>query len=67
MLYYRTDIFEKHGLEAPGTYDEFLDLACRIPELERAWAGWQAAAASGHQASHAFLLHLAPLGGAHLR
>jgi multiple sugar transport system substrate-binding protein len=63
VLYYRTDIFEKHGLEVPGTYDEFLDLACRIPELEPGMGGVASRAASGHQASHAFLLHLAPLGG----
>ncbi|MEM0936328.1 MAG: sugar ABC transporter substrate-binding protein [Pseudomonadota bacterium] len=63
VLYYRTDIFEKHGLDVPATYDEFLDLACRIPELEPGMGGVASRAASGHQASHAFLLHLAPLGG----
>ena len=63
VLYYRTDIFEKHGLEVPDTYDELLELACRIPELEPGMGGVASRAASGHQASHAFLLHLAPLGG----
>jgi multiple sugar transport system substrate-binding protein len=63
VLYYRTDIFEKHGLEVPETYDAFLDLACQIPELEPGMGGVASRAASGHQASHAFLLHLAPLGG----
>jgi len=63
VLYYRKDIFEKHGLTAPETYDELLDLACRIPELEPGMGGVASRAASGHQASHAFLLHLAPLGG----
>ncbi|MEM9013039.1 MAG: extracellular solute-binding protein [Pseudomonadota bacterium] len=63
VLYYRADIFEKHGLEVPTTYDAFLDLACRIPELEPGMGGVASRAASGHQASHAFLLHLAPLGG----
>ena len=63
VLGYRTDIFEKHGLEVPETYDEMLDLACRIPELEPGMGGMSSRAASGHQASHAFLLHLAPLGG----
>lgn len=63
VLYYRTDIFEKHGLSVPETYDELLDLACRIPELEPGMGGVASRAASGHQASHAFLLHLAPLGG----
>lgn len=63
VLGYRTDIFEKHGLEVPETYDEMLDLACKIPELEPGMGGMSSRAASGHQASHAFLLHLAPLGG----
>jgi multiple sugar transport system substrate-binding protein len=63
VLFYRADVFEKHGLEVPETYDAFLDLACRIPELEPGMGGVASRAASGHQASHAFLLHLAPLGG----
>lgn len=63
VLGYRTDIFEKHGLKAPETYDEMLDVACRIPELEPGMGGLSSRAASGHHASHAFLLHLAPLGG----
>lgn len=63
VLGYRKDIFEKHGLKVPETYDELLDLACKIPELEPGMGGVSSRAASGHQASHAFLLHLAPLGG----
>lgn len=63
VLYYRTDIFEKHGLTPPETYEQMLDLACRIPELEPGMGGLASRAASGHQAAHAFLLHLAPLGG----
>ncbi len=63
VLGYRKDIFEKHGLEVPETYDELLDLACKIPELEPGMGGLASRAASGHHASHAFLLHLAPLGG----
>lgn len=63
MLFYRTDIFEKHGLEVPENYEQFLDLACRIPELEPGMGGVASRAASGHQAAHAFLLHLAPMGG----
>ncbi len=63
VLFYRKDIFDKHGLAVPDTYAELLDLACRIPELEPGMGGVASRAASGHQASHAFLLHLAPLGG----
>ena len=60
---YRKDVFEKHGLKVPETYDELLHLACRIPELEPGMGGLASRGKSGHQASHAFLLHLAPLGG----
>jgi multiple sugar transport system substrate-binding protein len=63
ILGYRKDIFEKHGLSVPETYDDMLDIACKIPELEPGMGGLSSRAASGHHASHAFLLHLAPLGG----
>ncbi len=63
ILGYRKDIFDKHGLKVPETYDEMLDIACKIPELEPGMGGLSSRAASGHHASHAFLLHLAPLGG----
>lgn len=63
ILGYRTDIFEKHGLEVPKTYEELLSIACQIPELEPGMGGLASRAASGHHASHAYLLHLAPLGG----
>ncbi|NRB32851.1 MAG: extracellular solute-binding protein [Rhizobiaceae bacterium] len=63
ILGYRKDIFEKHGLKVPETYDELLDVTCKIPQLEPGMGGLSSRAASGHHASHAFLLHLAPLGG----
>ena len=63
VLAYRKDIFEKHGIAVPETYDQLLDAACKIPEVEPGVGGMASRAASGHQASHAFLLHLAPLGG----
>jgi len=63
VLGYRKDIFEKLNLKVPETYDELMDLVCKIPELEPGMAGLTSRGASGHQLSHAFLLHLAPLGG----
>lgn len=63
ILAYRKDIFEKHGLRVPETYDELLELACRIPELEPGMGGLATRSESGHQTTHAFFLHLAPLGG----
>ncbi len=63
VLAYRKDIFEKHGIAVPENYDQLLEVACQIPEVEEGMGGMASRAASGHQASHAFLLHLAPLGG----
>ncbi len=63
VLGYRKDIFEKHGLDVPQTYEEMLALACQIPELESGMGGLASRAASGHHAAHAYLLHLNPLGG----
>lgn len=63
VLAYRKDIFAKHGMTPPKTYDELMDAVCKIPEIEPGMGGMASRAASGHQASHAFLLHLAPLGG----
>lgn len=63
VLGYRKDIFEKHNLKVPATYEEMLDLACKIPELEPGMGGLASRGQSGHQTSHAFLLHLAPYGG----
>ncbi|MCL6282485.1 extracellular solute-binding protein [Ruegeria sp. 2012CJ41-6] len=64
VLGYRKDIFDKHGLKVPETYDELLEIACQIPELEPGMGGLSSRAASGHHAAHAFLLHLNPMGGA---
>ena len=63
VLMYRKDIFKKHGIDVPQNYDQLLKAACLIPEVEPGMGGMASRAASGHQASHAFLLHLAPLGG----
>ncbi len=63
VLGYRKDIFDKHNLKVPETYEELLEVSCKIKELEPGMAGLTSRGASGHQTSHAFLLHLAPLGG----
>jgi len=35
MFYYRTDLFEKHGLKVPTTWDEVLEAATKITEAEK--------------------------------
>ncbi len=63
VLAYRTDIFEKHGIRVPSTYDELL-AACRlVKQKEPGMGGLTSRGQSGHQATAAWLLHLTPNGG----
>ncbi len=62
-LAYRADIFEKHKLKVPTTYDELVEVSCKIKDLEPGMGGVAIRSASGQHASHAYLLGLAPLGG----
>ena len=63
ILGYRSDILKKHNLKPPTTYPELLHQACFLHLKETGVAGITSRGASGHQLTHAFLLHLAPLGG----
>ncbi|MBM4331964.1 MAG: extracellular solute-binding protein [Deltaproteobacteria bacterium] len=60
---YRKDIFDKHGLKVPKTYDEMLKLAATIREKEPAMYGLTSRGEAGHQVGHAWLNHLTPFGG----
>ncbi|MEM8949341.1 MAG: extracellular solute-binding protein [Pseudomonadota bacterium] len=62
ILAYRKDIFEEHGFEVPGTYDELVAL---MPEVqEKGGIGAMTSRGkTGHQVTAGWLLHLAPLGG----
>ena len=62
ILAYRRDIFEEHKLQVPNNYVEFSKLLRTIKDK----AGIGALTSRGqvgHQAVHAWLLHLNPLGG----
>ncbi len=63
VLAYRKDIFEKHGLTPPQTYDELQKLLSIIKTKEGVGA-LTSRGQAGHQCVHAWLLHLNPLGGA---
>lgn len=63
VLGYRKDIFEKHKLKVPETYDELMALVCKFKELEPGMSGLTSRGSAGHQVGHAWLLHLNPLGG----
>ncbi|MDP2795409.1 MAG: extracellular solute-binding protein [Sulfurisoma sp.] len=62
ILAYRRDIFEKHKLQAPRTYDELHKLLPILKDREGIGA-LTSRGQQGHQCVHAWLLHLNPLGG----
>jgi multiple sugar transport system substrate-binding protein len=51
ILGYRTGHLREARAEVPETYDEMLELACKIPELEPGMGGVASRAASGHHAA----------------
>ena len=63
VLAYRRDIFAKHSLKPPETYDDFLKVLRVIKDKEGIGA-LTSRGQAGHQCVHAWLLHLNPLGGA---
>ena len=62
VLAYRRDIFAKHKLAVPETYDDFLKILRVIKDKEGIGA-LASRGQAGHQCVHAWLLHLNPLGG----
>ena len=62
VLAYRRDIFAKHNLQPPTNYTEFRQLLRIIKDKEGIGA-LASRGQAGHQAVHAWLLHLNPLGG----
>lgn len=62
ILAYRRDIFAKHNLQPPKTYDAFQKLLPVLADKEKIGA-LTSRGQMGHQCVHAFLLHLNPLGG----
>lgn len=62
ILAYRRDIFEKHHLQPPKTYDELQKLLPVLRDKEGIGA-LTSRGQVGHQCVHAWLLHLNPLGG----
>jgi multiple sugar transport system substrate-binding protein len=62
VLAYRRDIFAKHNLQPPTNYKEFANLLRLIKDKEGI-GSLASRGQAGHQAVHAWLLHLNPLGG----
>lgn len=63
MLAYRKDIFEKHNLKPPTTYDEMAKLLHVLKEKEPGMGALTSRGQAGSHVVHAWLLHLNPLGG----
>lgn len=63
ILAYRKDIFDKHGLKPPATYDELAKLLRVLKEKEPAMGALTSRGQAGSHVVHAWLLHLNPLGG----
>lgn len=62
VLAYRRDIFARHNLQPPTNYKEFASLLRLIKDKEGI-GSLASRGQAGHQAVHAWLLHLNPLGG----
>lgn len=62
VLAYRKDIFAKHGLQPPDTYEQFAKALRTLKDKEGIGA-LASRGQAGHQCVHAWLLHLNPLGG----
>ena len=62
MLAYRRDIFAKHNLKPPETYEEFGKLL-RVLKDKEGIGALASRGQAGHQEVHAWLLHLNPMGG----
>ncbi len=63
VLGYRKDIFAKHNIKVPETYAELAAAIARVPQVESGMGGLASRGQTGHHVVHAWLLHLAPLGG----
>ena len=62
FLVYRKDLFEKYGIKVPATYNELIEAARFFKEEVPGMSGLTMRAASGHHATHAWLLHASPFG-----
>ncbi len=62
LLGYRADLFEEHGIDVPQTYDELVEVSRYFAEEVDGIYGLAMRGASGHQATHSWLMHASPFG-----
>lgn len=63
VLAYRKDVFAKHGLKVPETYDDMLAAARVVKDKEPGMGGLTQRAQAGHQVTTGWLNHLTPYDG----
>ncbi len=63
ILGYRKDLLKKHNINVPSNYDQLVKAMCEINAKEPDVYGLASRGSKGHQIVHAWLLHLAPMGG----
>ncbi len=62
FLIYRKDLFDRYNVKVPTTYDEIISAAKFFAEEVPNVYGLTMRAASGHHATHGWLLHASPYG-----
>ena len=62
FLVYRKDLFDKYNIKVPETYDEIIEASRFFKENVPGVSGLTMRGASGHHATHAWLLHASPYG-----
>lgn len=63
VLAYRKDLFAKHNIPVPATYDDMLKAARIIKDKEPGVGGLTQRAQAGHQVTAGWLMHLTPFDG----
>ncbi len=62
ILVYRKDLFDQYNKKVPTTYDELIEVSKFFKEEVSGVSGLTMRAASGHHATHGWLLHASPFG-----
>lgn len=62
FLIYRKDLFDKYDVEVPETYDDLVEVSKFFHENVPGVDGLTMRGASGHHATHGWLLHASPFG-----
>ncbi len=62
FLVYRQDLFDEYDIDVPETYDDLIEVSKFVHENIDGVGGLTMRGASGHHATHGYLLHASPYG-----